>query len=256
MSQKSKQTTIKILFLSFFFINFNNLYAEILDKNKNDVNDYYVAEIWDPFESVNRKIFNFNLLILNNIGSPFYNVYNKVTNKEIKGIIGNILNNFKMPVFLLNYVIQLDLENSLKSIYSFAINSIFGGLGMFDIASFQNVRPPDTNLGITLAKYGVPAGPYLMLPILGVTDVRGFGGRITETLVDPFSYNIIAIGGKSNLLGNSILISRNSLYGIDMLAFIMEDFYNLLEFSFDPYVLVRNAYKQNQNYKINKIKSN
>lgn len=225
-----------------------------LDYEPNETKQVGV-DVWDPWEKMNRKIYKFNEFLLTHIARPlYYNVYVKITTPGMRKSVNNIVMNFRMPIIFANYILQLDFKNAAKSLYSFTLNTTYGILGVYDVAGHQGVVPPRTDLGITLAKYHVPAGPFLMLPFLGPNDLRGTVTWGVELAVDPLEYNVFRIGGKKPLLDDWVLYMRSGLYVIDNASFAVVNFYDLMTSSFDPYTLMKNAYGQSQNYKINKPK--
>ena len=164
-----------LVVLILFFYNTQAFSVEINYKKDIEYDDYldYGMDdeinqniyVWDPLEKINRKVYKFNEFVLRDIAKPFYyNIYTKITTPGIRKSIGNVLNNLRMPINFFNYVLQLDFRNAMASLYNFAINTVYGVGGIFDVAGHQKVFVSDTNLGITLAKYKMPAGPYLVLP--------------------------------------------------------------------------------------------
>lgn len=254
----------------FFIKNISAATSNIIPENQIDESniyneDYYnldyeptnskESDIWDPFKKVNRKTYKFNEYLLKHVAKPFYyNVYTKVTTAGMRRGIHNFSSNIKMPLVFANYVLQLDFDNSARALYSFVLNSTYGVLGIFDVSSHQDISVSKTNLDITFAKYNIPAGPYIVLPFFGSSDLRGAVSLISETLVDPFSSNILEIGGKKELLNDEVMIIKNSFVILDNISFIMENFYDLMESSFDPYVVMKDAYSQSQSYKVNNVK--
>lgn len=230
-----------------YFYDFDYDYLDYGINNKTSV------DVWDPWESMNRKTFAFNMFFLDYVVHPFYyKFYIKITTPEIRKSIYNIAMNFEMPIIFANYVLQLDFKNSARSLYSFIINTTFGVFGIFDIAEYQRVSPSNTDLGITLAKYGVPAGPYLVLPFLGANDVRGtltWGG---ELIVDPFGYNIFELGKRREIFKDWVYWTRIGLFALDNSSYVMENLYDLMKSSFDPYVISKDAYGQLQAHRIKK----
>lgn len=210
-------------------------------------------QVWDPWEKMNRKIFDFNLFLVDYVMHPiYYNFYEKITTPGIRKTFHNILSNIKMPLNFANSVLQLDFKNSAKSLYSFGLNTIIGIGGIFDVAGSQGVAPESTNFGITLAKYGVPTGPYLMLPFFGPNDIRGTFAWGVEVFVSPLNENIFKVGGKRMLIGTWFIWVRDTLYVLDNSTYIMENLYDLLKSSFDPYAMTRDAYAQSLTHKLKK----
>ena len=215
------------------------------------------VNVWDPWEKMNRKIYEFNEFILTYLAKPlYYEVYTKITTPGMRKSVHNIVMNFRMPIIFMNYVLQFDFVNAAKAVYSFTLNTTYGILGVFDVSGHQGVVPPTTDLGITLAKYHVPAGPYLVLPFFGPNDLRGTLTWATETVVDPLNYNLFKIGGKRPLLNKWVLFTRSGLYVIDNASYAVVNFYDLMKASFDPYTMVKDAYGQSQTYKIKRARGN
>lgn len=268
MIKKQNNFLLKLLLLLclYFFNNFNAFAIEIDYKNNNKNNtdeyldDYYFDDygmdtsaviVWDPWEPFNRKIYKFNELLLTYVAKPlYYNVYTKITTAGMRQGVSNFVTNLKMPMTFANYVLQLDFRNAAASLYSFVMNTIFGIGGIYDVAGYQKVYVSDTNLGVTLGKYGVPAGPYLVLPFFGPNDLRGTLSWGVEVLVDPFDYNVLDIGG-DEIINDWILYVHSFLYVVDKASYAVVNFYDLMKSSFDPYVMMRDAYGQSQNFKIN-----
>lgn len=271
--------TFKFLLLFFcIFIYSKHSFARRIDINStinitkeeeyNDADDFYDLDyepenindniqVWDPWEKMNRKIFEFNSFILKYLARPlYYNVYEKITTPGIRKSVHNIVMNFRLPIIFMNYVLQLDFDNAARAFYSFGINTFYGVFGILDVSGYQGTTPPTTDLGITLAKYHVPAGPYLMLPFFGPNDIRGTLTWGTEMAIDPLDYNLFKIGGKRPLLDNWIIFTRGGLYVVDNASYAVVNFYDLMESSFDPYIMMRNAYGQSQAYKIKQARGN
>ena len=212
-------------------------------------------KIWDPWEDVNRSIFEFNKFILIHIGKPFYDeFYVKITTPIMRRSVTNIVENYRLPILFANYLLQLDFENSVKSLASFLMNFTIGVLGFANPARAQGIFPDKTDLGITLAKYNIPAGPFIMIPFFGPNDVRGGLSWAVELIVNPLGTNLIRYGGHENMVPWQVITIKNTFYVVDSLSFAIVNFYDFIETSFDPYIMMRDAYEKSQNYKINKVK--
>ncbi len=139
------------------------------------------CEVYDPYESLNRKIFIFNGGLDTFILRPIAKGYGKVTNSYTKDRIGSFINNISEPLSTVNYAVQGNAEGTFKTFWRFAINSTIGVAGLFDVASKINLTAPPQTFGSTLARYGVGAGPYIVLPI--------YGGMATRDVMDPITMN-------------------------------------------------------------------
>ncbi|HSQ97803.1 MAG TPA: VacJ family lipoprotein [Rickettsiales bacterium] len=269
MKQKKNNYLIcfKLMFFCLFFSN-NIVFAEtniqhtqsqqdddFYDLDYEPSNDENTIIVWDPWEKMNRKIFSFNMFFTDYLIRPiYYGFYSKITTTEIRKSVHNVYVNFKAPMVFTNYILQLDFKNAAKTFYSFVMNTTYGVFGLFDVASIQDVNPPSTNLSMTLAKYGVPAGPYFVVPFFGSNDIRGMVSWGGELAVDPFGYNVFKIGGKRDMFDEWVYTTRISLFVLDNSTYLMENLYDLMKASFDPYVMVRDAYGQSQIYKIKQVK--
>lgn len=273
LKAKRKSSILIFLFLSFFILN-NNLFARELDivapkgvMVEEESDDFYDLdydptslsgdniEVWDPLEKMNRKFHGFNQGLLRYIAKPvYYNVYVKITTPGMRKSVSNVVRNLEMPIFFLNYVLQLDFDNAMRTLYSFGVNTTLGVFGVFDLAGHNGVSVSSTDLGVTFAKYYIPAGPYIVLPFFGPNDIRGGFGWIGEVLIDPFNTNIFEIGGEKSFLDDWVLYTIKGLYVIDTTSFVVANFYDLMESSFDSYIMMRDAYSQSQSYKINKVR--
>jgi len=260
---KNKNYKIKYLFAIVFYLFSTNYAFSAYEKPYNDYQldvetdlyDNYDEEVetfYDPFEKFNRKIFNFNISFNKYITEPVGKSYRFVTTKGMRRSIDNVLKNLRSPVILINSILQLDMKNSARTISSFAINSTIGVLGLFNPAKKMEIYNENADFGQTLGKWKVGTGPYLVLPILGPSNFRDGSGILVDKAIDPLDYNILEFGGKKPLVSWKFRWIRTGFYALNISNFVVETFTPLLETSFDPYVMTRNAYLQNRKYKINK----
>jgi len=137
--------------------------------------------VYDPYERLNRKIFIFNGTLDTFILRPIAKGYGRFTNDYTKGRIGSFVNNISEPLSTVNYSIQGEGQGAFKTFWRFAINSTFGVLGLFDVASKFGLTAEPQTFGNTLAHYGVGSGPYIVLPI--------YGGMNMRDMMDPLAMN-------------------------------------------------------------------
>jgi phospholipid-binding lipoprotein MlaA len=137
--------------------------------------------VYDPYEALNRKVFIFNGTIDTFLLRPIAKGYGRFTNDYTKGRIGSFINNISEPLSTVNYSIQGEGQGAFKTFWRFAINSTFGVLGLFDVASKVGLTAEPQTFGNTLAHYGVGAGPYIVLPI--------YGGMSARDIMDPLALN-------------------------------------------------------------------
>ncbi len=193
---------------------------------------------YDPIEPVNRAIFGFNHYSYKYLLIPLAKGYNKILPDPAKRSIGNAFNNIREPLNLLNNTFSGDINDAGSNLGRFVINSTVGLLGLFDPATkwFQIEDKPKT-LGQTLQTYEVGSGAYLVLPILGQSDVRNTSSRITEGLIHPTRY-IFDSPTDSQVRGVGGFNSFAPRAGTYMTLYQQAD---------DPYTYFRNQYIQSQN---------
>lgn len=126
----------------------------------------------DPWEAMNRKIYAFNKTLDNYIFTPLAKGYQAITPQFVDHSITRFFGNLGDLSNSLNNLLQFKPGRSLSDLTRFALNSTFGIYGLFDVATPLGLKKSDEDFGQTLAVWGVPEGPYLVLPILGSSSVR------------------------------------------------------------------------------------
>ena len=195
----------------------------------------------DPFERVNRNIFKFN----NHLDDYFFKPVAKGW-REIPDIprkpLSNLATTAKTPISLANAILQLNKQSIGNIIGRFLVNMTFGLGGIFDVAgtdSFGNIPEVEEDFGQTLAVWGVPDGPYVMLPIFGPSSVRDAVGLGVDTVTNPlsFAYRMNSIGLEARLSGPVVRgVSTREKY-LDYLD-------EMKEGSLDFYATMRSLYRQ------------
>ncbi|MBI3419418.1 MAG: VacJ family lipoprotein [Proteobacteria bacterium] len=152
-------------------------------------------EASDPLESANRVIFDFNHFVDRILLRPAAWVYREVMPDFAQDVVHNILQNSNEPIVFMNAVLQGRVKDAGKTFNRFLVNSIAGLGGVADLASEGGVLPVDADFGQTLHVWGLPEGPYLVLPILGPSNPRDVVGFAVDTIASPWSYVVEATGG-------------------------------------------------------------
>lgn len=195
----------------------------------------------DPFESFNRSVYDFNVAFDESIGKPVAEAYVRYIPAPARRSVGNFYDNLWEPSTIINSVLQGKFHKAASSTARFLINSTAGILGLFDVASKLDIPRQDEDLGQTLAVWGVPDGPYLMLPFLGPANVRDTAGIVTEwftTDMVPYLFE----GTEWVVVGGIRLVdSRASVLGLE----------ETLKFQVDPYLFLRESYRQSRLIQIN-----
>ena len=200
-----------------------------------DKNDKYAEIDSDPIEPLNRFIFQFNHIIDSIILKPVAQGYDAVVPDRGKVMVSNFVSNIKEPVTLVNSVLQTDPQNSFCTLWRFAINSTVGIGGLFDAASEIGLKNRDTGFGDTLAIYGADAGPYIVIPILGPSNLRDGLGRLGDIVVDPVSY-----------ADNAVFYSIVGVKTVDGRYHTLKLLDDIYASSVDPYATIRSGYTQHR----------
>jgi phospholipid-binding lipoprotein MlaA len=162
-----------------------------------DFDEYAPLKISDPFERYNRSIFKFNDVVYIKILTPSIKGYEYVVRPPVNRAIANFFNNLRYPVRLIANLAQLKLERAGRETGKFTVNTV-AGLGFFRTAEHVPALAgiPREDLGQALGYWGVPNGPYLVLPILGGNSLRDFVGRAGDTITSPTGWDYINLGNR------------------------------------------------------------
>ena len=196
--------------------------------------------IEDPFESINRVTFSFNSIFDRTIVRPTALVYRGVVPGFVRNRITYSLNNLSMPVTAVNNLLQGELSKAGIASSRFIINSTIGILGIFDPASSFGLVVENEDFGQTLAVWGVPSGPYIVLPFLGPSSPRDFTGLLSTSLLDP----MYQVGNSSNQ--SAFRSYRMGVGVVDFRSQNIEIFDDLQNNSLDYYAAVRSFYNQSR----------
>ncbi|MDA9561035.1 VacJ family lipoprotein [Gammaproteobacteria bacterium] len=197
----------------------------------------YAEDINDPFEDINRITFKFNESIDDNFLKPVALTYSKAP-KPIKKGISNFFDNLEEIETSVNQILQGKPKLAINDFSRFIINSTIGLGGFLDIATKIGLTRHEEEFDQTLALWGVPSGPYIMLPGLGPSTLR-------DTLARPFSsflsvtFHMTESDVNLALKGMDALETRERLLEIESLIYG------------DRYNFVRDSYVQYMNYEIN-----
>ncbi|HZX91248.1 MAG TPA: VacJ family lipoprotein [Rudaea sp.] len=199
----------------------------------------------DPYENFNRKMYDFNAFADRVAIRPVAVGYRKITNETTRRLISNFFANIESPITIANDLLQANPKEAFKATSRLVINTTVGILGLFDPASEMSIDASTTDLGVTLAKWGVPEGPYLVLPLFGSTTVReAIAFPVDRYLFDPLSW--YSAGHSFQL---DVHFAPTFVYLVTLRSSAI-DAEGLLEGVYDPYVFYRDAYRQRRLYKV------
>ncbi len=191
----------------------------------------------DPWEGANRAIFKFNDTIDTYTLKPLAQGYDKVTPKPIQNLVSNFFNNLGEIRNAANALLQFKLGETATALGRFGLNSTVGMLGMVDVATPLGMEEKYEDFGLTLAKWGAPSGPYVVLPIFGPKTLRSGLGLYPDSALNPQGY-ISPDKDRYITKGIDLVNIRTHLLGSEELVVG------------DRYSFIRDAYLQRREYMI------
>jgi phospholipid-binding lipoprotein MlaA len=193
----------------------------------------------DPWEHVNRPVFRFNRKLDSVTLEPVATGYVRFIPSLVRTGIGNFMGNLRGPRNIINNFLQGKGGDGFRETGRFVVNSTVGLGGLFDVASRIGLDSHREDFGQTLAVWGLPDGPYVMVPFAGPQTLRDVFAFPMDVLVDPlWHYEHDRV--------------RYALYALRFInlraGFLDTD--DLLDEAFDPYVRLREAYLQNRRFEV------
>ena len=192
----------------------------------------------DPLEDLNRANFALDQKLEHAVIRPTTHVYVRVVPKPVRIVVHNFFSNLRDPIVFVNELLEGRWKAGGEELARFAVNTSFGILGAFDVAGAMGLHRHHADAGLTLAHWGLPEGPYLVLPLLGPTTLRGAFGKGADAGLYPLNYD-------------PGVPSRNALSILQEvdLGTQIRTAERLLSQSFDPYVMARQAYMAHRRYR-------
>jgi phospholipid-binding lipoprotein MlaA len=203
----------------------------------------------ETVEDINRIVFDGNVLLDDVVLEPIAQGYRAISTPGVRKAVSNFSNNLDEPRNFINALLQGDLQGGGDSLTRFLVNSTFGIVGLLDVAGRENVARQEEDFGQTLAVWGADSGTYLMLPVLGPSNVRDLSGRVVDTVTSPIGFlarqtNITAYEYGAKGLG--IVSSREAN---------IENIESIRRSTLDYYAAVRSFYNQRRQNAIANIDS-
>jgi len=193
-------------------------------------------QINDPIEGFNRAVFAVNDALDTMILRPIAALYGFLMPNPAKPAARRFFKNMTSPVIMINDLVQLDGSDAAVTAGRFAINSTFGVLGLFDVATDFGLQPHHADFGQSLHSYGVDSGPYIVLPLLGPSTLRDGTGQLVDYAIDPFNYILNSKLKLARTVGSTVVKREDLIFPLDELRTSSVDYYSAL----------RSAYYQNR----------
>ena len=177
----------------------------------------YAIDAFDPWEPMNRRIYNFNAIFDNYVFLPVVRGYEFVLPGFAQTGISNFFNNLTEVTNLMNSLLQFKFVKAVNTFGRIAINTTVGIGGLIDVATLNDgITREDEDFGQTLGFYGLGPGPYLVLPILGPSNVRDTTGLVVDSVVYSMMVgeliNLTGLGSPEDAILN---YSLTAIYAID-----------------------------------------
>ncbi len=135
----------------------------------------------DPWESFNRKVFGFNEALDSNVVQPVARVYRDNVPQPVRKGVSNFFGNLRDLWSAINSALQAKPGHAVENTGRFLINTTIGIYGIFDVATHLGIERHSEDFGQTLGRWGVPTGPYLVLPLFGPSTVRDGVGLVPDS---------------------------------------------------------------------------
>jgi phospholipid-binding lipoprotein MlaA len=191
----------------------------------------------DPFESYNRSMFMANAAVDLVVTKPLARGYVAVVPAPMRECVSNVFDNLKVPFSAINNLLQGKVQAVCEDVARFTMNTVFGLGGCFDVATQAGIPNHKEDFGQTLGAWGVPSGPYLVLPFFGPSNIRDGIATIGQIpLKNPIDRNIVSkdvhhVPSRNTALGLNLVNTRADLLpatdalekmGVDEYAFIRD----------------------------------
>lgn len=198
----------------------------------------------DPFEDVNRQVFEFNHSLDDRVALPIATFYKSATPAPVREHLHYFLTNLRLPVTFANDVLQGNVSRGGEAVERFAVNSTLGVAGVFDVATGWDLPYHQEDFGQTMGWYGVGEGPYMVLPLIGPAVPRDLAGTYIDGYLNPLGY--IQWRHKNYYWSWPIRV----LSLVDSRSISIDELREIQRNSIDLYATTRSLYRQSRNAEI------
>jgi phospholipid-binding lipoprotein MlaA len=188
----------------------------------------------DPWENWNRKVFNFNEDLDRVVLKPVATAYTEVVPQVLRRSVANFYNNFADAWSAINNILQGKFEAGFEDVTRVSTNTLFGLFGVLDVASEMGLDHHYEDFGQTMGRYGIGAGAYMVLPLLGPTTVRDAAAIPIDRIATPTAF----FDGTGTQVGLTLLQIVNTRSGLLGATRVIDDI------ALDKYTFIRDAYLQ------------
>ncbi len=195
----------------------------------------WAQEAADPWEGFNRNLFAANETIDQAVFEPVARGYRAITPAPLRAGVINFLRNLRGPVIFTNDVLQGQVDRAGITAARFGMNTTIGLAGVLDPATQFGLERHSEDFGQTLAVWGLDAGPYIFVPLLGPANLRDGVGRIVDVALDPLTWAEFDEA-------DNVRTGRFVVTGVAARELALEAVDDIRRDALDPYVSVRSSY--------------
>ena len=202
----------------------------------------------DPLVWFNEPVFTFNVKMDDWVVRPVASVYADVAPEPARDAVGRFLTNVRVIPRVANNAFQLRFAQAGTEVARFGVNTTIGVLGFFDPAqNWFGLEPSPNDFGLTIRTYGVPSGPYVMLPVLGPSTVGDTVGVVADGLMDPISWLLPAI------VSIPVQVGQSAVTYVNYRSLHLDQFAEVDRYAIDLYGAVQDAYLQSRENETKKL---
>lgn len=199
----------------------------------------------DPLEPFNRGVYQFNEGLDRAVLKPVATAYQEVTPRPVRAGVDNFFNNLRDLWSSVNALLQARPREAAENFMRFNVNTFFGLAGVLDIATEMGIERTTLDMGHTLGRWGVPAGPYVVLPVLGPSSVRDTVGLVGDHRGDAVAQGVDHVPTRNSL---------TALRAVDDRAGLLRAGELLDEVALDKYSFTRDAYLQRRQSQVDEAR--
>lgn len=215
--------------------------------------DTPIITIHDPLEKFNRVVFRFNGGVFTYALRPINRGYEFVVPRPVRQGLGNAFDNVSYPVRFVSSLLQGKVMRATKETGKFVVNTVGGIGGLFRTAEkFPTLANlPEEDMGQVFGAWGIPAGPYIVLPLLGPSGPREFLGLAGDYVLTPTSWDSFKVG-KREWIDRDYRTLVSAAGFISALPLVVGAYDSATRDAIDPYIAVRNGYLSHRAAEIEK----
>jgi phospholipid-binding lipoprotein MlaA len=191
----------------------------------------------DPWEKMNRGTFAFNEGVDKWVLAPVGRAWDYVAPRAVQRGIQNVSATLWMPAVIGNHILQARPRDAFcEDLPRLVVNATVGVAGIFDVASRLGIEENYTDFGISMGRWGLPPGPYVVIPLLGPSSVRGVVGRAGDAFSTPITY----------FFPWYLFVTARTVELMNLRSLYLEEIEKAKDEAFDYYVFIRDAWTQNR----------